>query len=62
MENRIFKIGDKVIMKKPHACGENKWIITRVGVDMKLKCMTCGHEIMMDRLEFKKKLKGVCDE
>ncbi len=62
MENRIFKIGDKVIMKKPHACGENKWIITRVGVDMKLKCMNCGHEIMMDRLEFKKKLKGVCDE
>ena len=62
MENRIFKIGDKVIIKKPHACGENKWIITRVGVDMKLKCMNCGHEIMMDRLEFKKKLKGVCDE
>lgn len=62
MENRIFKLGDKVIMKKPHACGENKWIITRVGVDMKLKCMNCGHEIMMDRLEFKKKLKGVCDE
>ena len=62
MENRIFKIGDKVIMKKPHACGKNKWLITRVGVDMKLKCMNCGHEIMMDRLEFKKKLKGVCDE
>ena len=56
MENRIFKLNDKVIMKKPHACGENKWIITRVGVDMKLKCMNCGHEIMMDRLEFKKKL------
>ena len=62
MENKIFKLGDKVIMKKPHACGENKWIITRVGVDMKLKCMNCGHEIMMDRLEFKKKLKGVIDE
>jgi hypothetical protein len=62
MENRVFKLNDKVIMKKPHACGENKWIITRVGVDMKLKCMNCGHEIMMDRLEFKKKLKGVCDE
>ena len=52
MENRIFKLNDKVIMKKPHACGENKWIITRVGVDMKLKCLNCGHEIMMDRLEF----------
>jgi hypothetical protein len=29
---------------------------------MKLKCLNCGHEIMMDRQEFKKKLKGVYDE
>ncbi len=62
MENKIFKVDDKVIMKKPHACGENKWIITRVGVDIKIKCLNCGHEIMMDRQEFKKKLKGVIDE
>ena len=62
MENRIYKLNEKVIMKKPHACGENRWIITRVGVDMKLKCESCGHEIMMDRLEFKKKVKGVIDE
>ena len=61
MENN-FKIGDKVIMKKPHACGSNEWVITRVGVDIKIKCSNCGHEIMMDRLEFKKKLKGVINE
>ena len=61
MENN-FNIGDKVIMKKPHACGSNEWVITRVGVDIKIKCSNCGHEIMMDRLEFKKKLKGVIDE
>ena len=49
-------------MKKPHACGTNKWIITRNGVDIKIKCVNCGHEVMMDRLEFKKKLKGVENE
>lgn len=57
-----FKLNDVVIMKKPHACGSNKWIITRMGVDIKIKCLNCNHEIMMDRLEFKKKLKGVCNE
>lgn len=57
-----FKLNDVVIMKKPHACGSNKWIITRIGVDIKIKCLNCNHEIMMDRLEFKKKLKGVCNE
>lgn len=52
-----YKIGDKVIMKKPHACQTNEWQITRVGVDIKLKCLNCNREIMMDRLEFEKKLK-----
>ena len=61
MENE-FKLNDKVIMKKPHACGTNEWIITRMGVDIKIKCIKCTREIMMDRLEFKKKLKGVIDE
>ena len=57
-----FNVNDKVIMKKPHACGGNEWIITRVGVDIKIKCVNCSHEIMMDRLEFMKKLKGVINE
>jgi hypothetical protein len=62
MENKEFKLDDIVIMKKPHACGENKWKVTRVGVDVKIKCVGCNHEIMMDRLEFMKKLKGVINE
>ena len=57
-----FKLNDIVIMKKPHACGTNKWQITRVGVDVKIKCINCNREIMIDRLEFKKKLKGVLHE
>lgn len=54
-----YKLGDLVIMKKPHACQENLWKITRVGVDIKLRCENCGREIMMGRLEFQKKLKKV---
>ena len=52
-----YEIGDIVEMKKPHPCGTNKWQITRVGVDIKIKCVNCKREIMMDRLEFDKKLK-----
>ena len=54
-----YNLGDQVEMKKPHACGTNKWQITRVGVDIKIKCMNCNREIMMDRLEFDKKVKKV---
>ena len=54
-----YNLGDQVEMKKPHACGTNKWQITRVGVDIKIKCMNCNREIMMDWLEFDKKVKKV---
>ena len=57
--DKSFKLNDKVIMKKQHACGTNLWIITRMGVDIKIKCENCGREIMMDRLEFERKLKKV---
>lgn len=56
---KLFKINDIVIMKKPHACGANEWIIIRDGVDIKIRCQNCGREVMLDRLEFIRKLKKV---
>ena len=52
-----FSLGDRVILKKPHACGENLWEIVRVGADVKLKCMHCGRVVMLDRLAFLKRAK-----
>ncbi len=54
-----YNLDDKVIMKKQHACGTNLWTITRVGVDIKIKCDNCTREVMLDRLVFEKKLKKV---
>ncbi len=57
MEN--IKLNDHVIMKKPHPCKNTEFIITRVGVDIKIKCVNCDREIMMDRQEFQRKVKKV---
>lgn len=57
--DKEFNLSDEVIMKKPHACGTNLWLVTRNGADIKIKCQNCGREIMMDRLEFLRKLKKV---
>lgn len=57
--NKEFALNDQVIMRKQHACGTNLWTITRVGVDVKIKCVNCGREVMLDRLEFMRKLKKV---
>lgn len=46
-------------MKKAHPCGSNEWEVTRIGADIKIKCINCGRGIMMPRIEFNKKLKKI---
>lgn len=46
-------------MKKAHPCGFNEWEITRIGADIKIKCLNCGRSIMIPRPEFNKKLKKI---
>ena len=62
MENKEYKLGSKVIMKKQHPCGSNLWEIVRVGADIKIKCLNCGRTILIPRIEFNKKLKKVVNE
>lgn len=44
-----FEVGDVVSLKKQHPCGSSEWEILRVGADFRLKCMGCGHQIMVAR-------------
>ena len=62
MMNKEYELGSKVIMKKPHPCGTNEWEITRLGADIKIKCVKCSRSIMMPRIEFNKKLKKVIEK
>lgn len=54
--------GDIVMMKKAHPCGSNRWVITRVGADIKIQCQCCGHVVMMTRQKFDKGLKKVIEK
>lgn len=61
MNNHNYSLGSIVQMKKGHPCGENKWKIVRVGVDIKIECTKCGRTVMMPRIEFNKKIKKVIE-
>ncbi len=54
-----INVGDIVEMKKTHPCGGKRWSILRVGMDFKLKCMTCGHEVMIPRVKAEKSIKKI---
>ena len=57
-----LKLGDIVIMKKPHPCGSKEFEITRLGVDFKLKCCGCGHEVMIPRIKAEKSIRSVKEQ
>ena len=54
-----IKQGSVLILKKGHPCGENKWEIIRYGAVCKLKCLGCNREVLMSRMDLKKRIKGV---
>lgn len=62
MGDKTFDIGDVVQMKKQHPCGENKWKIIRMGMDIRIKCLGCDHSIMMPRKDFEKKMKKILEK
>lgn len=54
-----IRVGDIVKMKKPHPCGNVLFDVLRTGLDIKLRCRKCGHEIMAPRLKIAKSIKSV---
>lgn len=53
------KVGDTIIMKKPHPCGANAFTVLRIGMDFKIKCTGCGHEVMAPRSKIEKRIKTI---
>ncbi|PKM73411.1 MAG: DUF951 domain-containing protein [Firmicutes bacterium HGW-Firmicutes-16] len=54
-----IKVGDILTMKKVHPCGEKRWLVLRTGMDFKLRCLGCGHEVMGARNKFERNIRAV---
>ena len=55
-----IQVGDILTMKKEHPCGEKRWLVLRTGMDFRLRCLGCGHEVMGTRSKFERNIKSVC--
>ena len=53
-----FSLHQKIKLKKPHPCGSNQWEILRTGMDFRLKCLGCGHQVMLPRKAVEKGFRG----
>ncbi len=54
-----IKLNDILVMKKTHPCGSKNFKVLRIGMDFKLKCEGCNHEIMIPRNKAEKNIKSV---
>lgn len=54
-----INVGDIIKLKKKHPCGNFEWEVLRIGADFRLKCMGCGHQIMIPRTTVEKSIKGI---
>lgn len=62
MEINNYSLGDRVEMKKKHPCGSSQWEIIRLGADIKIRCLGCGHIVMLKRSKFNKQIKKVLND
>ncbi len=56
------RVGDTLIMKKKHPCGDNRFNVLRIGADFRIKCAGCGREVMLERVKVEKNIKKIIRE
>jgi hypothetical protein len=54
-----IRLGDTLTMKKAHPCGSKQWLVLRVGMDFRLRCCGCGHEVMIPRSKVEKNIRSI---
>ena len=54
-----IQVGDMITLKKQHPCGSREWEVLRIGADFRLKCLGCGHQIMIARRLAEKNVRGI---
>ena len=55
----IIQIGDVVTLKKQHPCGSKEWEVLRVGMDFRIRCTGCDHQVMLPRKQLEKNIRQI---
>lgn len=54
-----IKLNDILVMKKEHPCGGKDFLVLRVGMDFRVRCVKCNREVMVPRQKIEKNIKKV---
>ena len=56
------RLGDILEMRKNHPCGNNKFLVLRIGMDFRIRCQKCGREVMVPRSKIEKNIRKIIRE
>jgi hypothetical protein len=51
-------LGDVVRLRRAHPCGDDRWLVDRLGADIGLRCQTCGRHVLLERRTLERRLAG----
>ena len=54
-----IRVGDRLKRKKQHPCGSFTWLTLRTGMDFRIRCEGCGHEVMLPREKLEKRIRRI---
>ena len=50
-------VGDILELKKPHPCGEKHFRVARIGSEIRIVCLGCGRDLLLDRVKLEKSIR-----
>ena len=54
-----IQVQDRLKLKKQHPCGSFTWLTLRTGIDFRIRCEGCGHEVMLSREKLEKRVRRI---
>lgn len=54
-----FREGQIVWMKKVHPCGERRWKILNVGLEVGLQCLGCERQVQLSRAKLEQAIQAI---
>ena len=54
-----IELGDVVRLRKKHPCGGDEWQVVKLGVDLRVKCLKCQRQVLLERGTFERRVKAL---
>jgi hypothetical protein len=58
----VLQAGSVIKLKKPHPCGGFEWQVINLGMDCRLRCLTCGRQVLLSRNDLQKRIKMIISQ